>query len=118
MRFSGDRPGLTLVGVEDAALPVTVVATDVVAQERKPLALLDEFVLRFADAGLSTVDEIAQVLGLESRLVESTIADQAIAENISIGASTQVLALTRRGKQVVQDHEAIQPVQKQIFVTF
>jgi len=34
-RFGHQRPGLELTAIEDAALPVTVVGVDVLAQERK-----------------------------------------------------------------------------------
>ncbi|MGW1446741.1 hypothetical protein ACWCO3_00380 [Micromonospora sp. NPDC002411] len=117
-RFRNRRPGLELIAIEDAALPVTVVGTDVLAQERKALPLLDEFVLRFTDAGLSSVDAISAFLGLEPRLVESTVADQARSDNISRGTGIRPLILTPRGKRSVQELEAVQPVEKQLPVTF
>jgi hypothetical protein len=33
-RFANARPGLQLIAVEDAAIPVTVVRADVLAQEK------------------------------------------------------------------------------------
>ena len=40
-RFGDHRPGLQLISVVDAALPVTMLRVDVLAQERKPLPLLE-----------------------------------------------------------------------------
>jgi hypothetical protein len=38
-RFANARPGLQLIAVEDAAIPVTVVRADVLAQEKKELPI-------------------------------------------------------------------------------
>ncbi len=117
-RFCNSRPGLELVAIVDAALPVTVVGTDVLAQERKQLPLLDEFVLRLSDAGLSSVDDIAGILGLEPALVESTVADQVNSDNLSYASGRRTAALTLQGKRTVHDLESVQPVQKQFSVIF
>lgn len=117
-RFRDLRPGLALVAIEDAALPVTVVGTDVLAQERKPLPLLDEFVLRLVDAGLSSTSDVAGFLGLEPILVESALADQVTSDNLSYASSRRAVALTLQGKRTVQDLQAVQPVQKQLPVVF
>ncbi len=57
-RFGDDRPGLQLIGIEEAAIPVTIVQADVLAQERKPLPILEEFVVRLVAAGIGATDEI------------------------------------------------------------
>ena len=58
-RFGDHRPGLQLVSVVDAAVPVTMLRVDVLAQQRKPLPLLDEFILRFVQEGVREIDELA-----------------------------------------------------------
>lgn len=45
LRYQATRPGLELVTIIDAAIPVAMVTADVLAQDRKPLPLLEEFVL-------------------------------------------------------------------------
>src|SRR5258708_130064 len=117
-RFRDLRPGLQLMAIEDAALPVTVVGTDILAQERKPLPLLDEFVLRLSDAGLSSTDDIASFLGLEPGLVESSIADQVTSDNLSYVSRRRAVSLTVQGKRTVQQLVAVQPVQRQFQVVF
>jgi hypothetical protein len=117
-RFRNSRPGLELITIVDAALPVTVVRTDVLAQERKQLPLLDEFILRLSYVGLSSVDDIAGILGLEPVLVESTVADQVNSENLSYASDRRAVALTLQGKRTVHGLEAVQPVEKQFSVTF
>ena len=82
-RFGDHRPGLQLISVVDAAVPVTILRVDVLAQERKPLPLLDEFILRFVHAGVRDVDEIAALLGLQREQVVSTVADQISSNNLT-----------------------------------
>lgn len=74
-RYRFERPGLILIGVEDAAIPVTWIAVDVLGQERKRFAILEEFVLRSMKEGLDSETGIAQILGLKDPLIQSTVAD-------------------------------------------
>lgn len=117
-RFGHQRPGLDLTAVEDAALPVTVVGVDVLAQERKALPLLDEFVLRLADAGLTSTGEVASFLGLDLPVVESNVADQVLSNNFSRSGGRPAIALTLQGKRAVQELEAVQPKQCQLPIVF
>ena len=75
-RFGNHRPGLELLGLVEAALPVTTLRVDVLAQERKPLPLLDEFVLQFVREGVPTSMGLAAILGLEREQVLNAAADQ------------------------------------------
>lgn len=117
-RFADSRPGRTLLTVENAALPVTVVTTDVLAQERKPLPLLNEFALRFVQANVCSVGEIAAITGLDGGLVGSAIADEVSSGNLTYRAANQRIALTPQGQRVCQELEAVQPVQKQLRLPF
>lgn len=74
-RYRLERPGLILIGVEDAAIPVTWIAVDVLAQERKRFAILDEFVLRSIKEGLDSEVDIASILGLKDMIIQRTVAD-------------------------------------------
>lgn len=82
-RFGDHRPGLQLISVVDAALPVTMLRVDVLAQERKPLPLLEEFILRFVHAGVREIYEIAALLGLQRDQVVSTVAGQISSNNLT-----------------------------------
>ncbi|RDI25369.1 hypothetical protein [Lentzea flaviverrucosa] len=117
-RFGGDRPGLLLLGIEKAAVPVTVVAAEVLAQEIKQLPLLDEFVLRLLKTGVGAVPDIAAFLGLERELVEVAVADQYREGAVAFGAAPGDLLLTARGEQLAREHESVRPVQKTFKVVF
>lgn len=116
-RFGDHRPGLQLISVVDAALPVTMLRVDVLAQERKPLPLLEEFILRFVHAGVGDIDEIAALLGLQRDQVVSTVADQISSNNLTKNWSGQ-LGLTALGLEAARDAAAVQPVLTQLNVPF
>ncbi|MBN0973337.1 MULTISPECIES: hypothetical protein [unclassified Gordonia (in: high G+C Gram-positive bacteria)] len=116
-RFGDQRPGLQLISVVDAALPVTMLRVDVLAQERKPLPLLEEFVLRFVHAGVGDIDEIAALLGLQRDQVVSTVADQISSNNLTKDR-TGKLVLTALGLEAAREAAAVQPVLTQLNVPF
>lgn len=116
-RFGDHRPGLQLISVVDSALPVTMLRVDVLAQERKPLPLLEEFILRFVHAGVREIDEIAALLGLQRDQVVSTVADQISSNNLTRASNAQ-LGLTALGLEAARNLAAVQPVLTQLNVPF
>lgn len=116
-RFGDHRPGLQLISVVDAALPVTMLRVDVLAQERKPLPLLEEFVLRFVHAGVHEIDEIAALLGLRRDQVVTTVVAQISSNNLTRARNGQ-LALTTLGREAARNLAAVQPVLTQLNVPF
>jgi hypothetical protein len=117
-RFSGERPGLDLLGIEKAAVPVTIVATDVLAQEVKPLPLLDEFVLRLLKANVGKAADIAAFLGLDQKLVDAAVADHYREGALAFGPGLGQLTLTARGRQLADDLESVRPIQRNFKVVF
>lgn len=117
-RFGSIRPGLALVAVEKAALPVTLVKTDVLAQERKAIPLLSEFVLRITAGGLNEPAQIAELCGLDPSLVDQAIAEQADLGNLTYSATARKLALTTYGRTAVLELESVQPVETEIELPF
>jgi hypothetical protein len=116
-RFGDRRPGLQLIGIVEAAIPVTMIRADVLAQERKPLSLLEEFILRFVHAGVKDLDELAGLLGLQRDQVVSGAAEQIGANNLTRSAGGG-LGLTSLGIDAARDLAAVQPVLSQLRVPF
>lgn len=117
-RYANLRPGLSLVAVEEAAIPATLVYADVLAQERKGLPLLNEFVLRFCGAGMRTASVIAEVCGLELDLVENAVSECISSGDITYSPGTAHIALTPQGLRTQEVLEAVQPVDKRIPLVF
>lgn len=111
-RYEHERPGLSLIRIEDAAVPVTVVSADVLAQERKSFPLLDEFVLRMVAAGVAEDDKVAAVLGLSEGLVAEAIADQFSSDTLErdLRASGKAVRLTAKGRRSVETLASVMPV--------
>nr|BFD89238.1 hypothetical protein KitaXyl93_05980 [Kitasatospora sp. Xyl93] len=120
IRFHNDRQGLELVAIVDAGIPVALVTADILAQDRKPLPLLQEFVLHLVGENVETEEAIAGILGLPQRMVTNTIARQFsddlltyTSPRLRSGAESAAhrLRLTARGQQTAHDMAAITPVQ-------
>ncbi|MDQ0825587.1 hypothetical protein QFZ60_001760 [Arthrobacter sp. B2I5] len=117
-RFGDARPGLQLVAVEDAAIPVTVLRADVLAQEKKDLPITEAFTLRFVDLGVDTPAEIAAYLGLDPVHVLEASAAQLSENHLRRRDNGGRLALTPIGTEVVRNLAATQPVLKQLPITY
>lgn len=115
-RFGDARPGLQLIAVEDAAVPVTVLRADVLAQERFELPVTEAFTLRFVELGVDTPEDIAAYLGLEPMHVLEASAAQLSASHLRRRAER--LELTPLGVEVTRNLAATQPVLKQLPVAF
>jgi phosphatidylserine/phosphatidylglycerophosphate/cardiolipin synthase-like enzyme len=117
-RFGNARPGLQLIAVEDAAIPVTVVRADVLVQEKKELPITEEFTLRFVGLGVDIPEEIAAYLGLDQAHVLDASAAQLIENHLRRKNTGGRLALTPLGAEVVRNLAATQPVLRQLPIAF
>jgi hypothetical protein len=116
-RFHNARPGLELVTIIDAALPVALIAAEVLAQDEKNLPLLEEFVLRLVDRKVTSGGGISGVLGLPSRMVDQTIAELFRSDDLRWGSSgseddygARGLRLTDKGRVTAQKATSVAPV--------
>jgi hypothetical protein len=107
-----------MIGIEEAAIPVTIVQADVLAQERKPLPILEEFVVRLVGSGVGATDEIGRVLGLSDDLVLEAAAIQVSANNLRRRDASDQLMLTPQGLEVARDLAATQPVLRRLPIPF
>ncbi|GAB2766454.1 hypothetical protein [Streptomyces bullii] len=117
VRFRNARPGLELVTIVDAALPVALLTAEVLAQDSKDLPLMEEFVLRLVDQGVNSQRGISGMLGLPERMVDQTVADLFHSDSLKWAPSAQgadsgsrALRLTDRGRVTVQKAAAVAPV--------
>ncbi|NKS84117.1 hypothetical protein GS530_24420 [Rhodococcus hoagii] len=105
-RFSDLHPGYELVHAVEAAVPVSWLRLEVLAQESKPLPVVDEFVLRLSNRGVDKIADIAAVLGLDDATVQSAVAQQLSAETVDYRPDRHgghVVVLTSAGKRAVTD---------------
>lgn len=112
-RYERSRPGLELIGIEDAALPFSWVNLDVLAQERKSFPLLEEFTLRAIEAGLFSESDVGLLLGLEDDLVSATVVDLMRRDHVSRRAAPDGkwrIALTPTGMSAARELSSVTPI--------
>ncbi|MEU0568583.1 hypothetical protein ABZ297_24835 [Nonomuraea sp. NPDC005983] len=111
-RYSDQHPGYRLAYAGEAAVPVSLLTLDVLAQQRKRLPLVDEFVLRLADYGIHKISNMAAVLGIDAPTVSDAVVHQLSAETIeyrpdSLGGHK--VLLTYGGQRAVEELSTITP---------
>lgn len=121
-RYAHARPGRTLLYWEDVALPLFRVTVDAVVQQRKPIRPIEEFVLRAVEAGVDTIDELADFLGLERPLIEEAVRSQWHADNLDYGPTpddpTARLRLSNAGVRVLRELRLLTPERMELTVDF
>ncbi|MGW2276405.1 phospholipase D-like domain-containing protein [Streptomyces sp. NPDC001770] len=117
LRFHNTRPGLELIQIADAALPVARITAEVLAQDSKDLPLMEEFVLRLVEHNVSSARGIAGLLGLPENMVERTIAVLFGSDDLKWARPTAAdadrapgLRLTDKGHLTAQKAAAVAPV--------
>lgn len=115
-RYSELHSGFQLVAAAEAAIPVSWLTLDLVALERKPLPVVEEFVLRLCQQGVDTIPDIAAVLGVDEDVVHAAVAGQLSAETLDyrLGRqpdrrSVRTISLTAAGVTAVTELETTTP---------
>lgn len=107
-KHANDFPGYRLVDFYDAAFPVYAIQLQVLMQVKRPLPVLEEFILKSVDAGMTTVKNIAGVLGLDHATVEAGL-DQLQRRNyvyfkVSKDAGTAIpVLITEKGRAALKE---------------
>jgi hypothetical protein len=115
-RYSDLHPGYDLVAAIDAAVPYSWLNLDLLVHESKRLPVVDEFVLRLCQQGVTTISGVAAVLGLDDEVVRSSVAGQLSQENIDYRpihrpgqAPDRAIALTPDGVRAVTTLQTAAP---------
>jgi hypothetical protein len=117
LRYHNTRPGLELIQIVDAALPVARITAEVLAQDSKDLPLMEEFVLRLVDRKVTSARGIAGLLGLPENMVDRTVAVLFGSDDLRWArprpadtAGSPGLRLTDKGHLTAQKAAAVAPV--------
>jgi hypothetical protein len=115
-RYSELHSGFQLVTAVEAAIPVSWLTLDVVALERKPLPVVEEFVLRLCQQSVDTIPDIAAVLGVDDEVVQTAVAGQLSAETLDYRLVRQperrgvhTIRLTAAGAKAVAESQTTTP---------
>ncbi|MFE0025101.1 hypothetical protein [Amycolatopsis sp. NPDC059021] len=115
-RYSELHPGYHLVTAVEAAIPFSWLTLEVLAQQRKPLPVVDEFVLRFCQQGVDTITGVAGVLGIDEDAVRAAVAQRLSEEHLDYRPDPRPerhgarrISLTRVGTVAVTDLQTTTP---------
>lgn len=117
-QFASKRPGLRLIAVEPAALPVTLLNVTVLAQERKQLPLLEEFILRCSASGVIRLEAIAELLGIELPMAEECAVGLVARSLAQYHPKRRAVTLTATGQIAARDLAEIVPSERTFKVPF
>ena len=119
-RFADLKPGFRLLAVEEAALPVYSVNASVLLQQRKPIAPINEYVLRCIHQGIKGPKQISDFLGLERDIVNNSITrlwQSDLVEVVNANGNLNV-SLTSEGETSLDELAELVPVARDIWFTF
>ena len=104
-KFATCRPGFRLLRCEDAALPFTLVSATALLQVRRSMPPIEEFVLRSIEHGLTSQDEIAELLGLDEEITAKTLTRMWQTDLIDTQSSYggRALTLTSQGREAIEE---------------
>lgn len=111
-KFEFARPGFTLMGYEEVAIPVYRLRLRALVLERKPIPTIQEFVLKSLRAGITTAPDVAAFMGLPDAVVKQTFSDLVLAENVHLsGGDGRVHSwmLTAKGRDALAAAETSSP---------
>jgi len=100
-RFGQARPSYELVSYGEVGLPYYKIAITAHVLEHKPITPFAEFALRAVAAGIDAPSGIGEVLGLETSVVDATLAGLVETDDLAlrVGESGQeAVALTPKGQ--------------------
>lgn len=108
-KFARQRPGYELVSYRDVALPLFRCELSAMVTELKPIAPVQEFVLRAISTGLTRHQEIAGLLGLDDDIARAAIVQLMHDDNVVLheggGPSPEghALTLTAKGRKTARE---------------
>ena len=119
-RYADFKPGFRLLAVEQAAIPVFAVTASVLLQQRKPIAPINEYVLRSIQQGIEDPKLISEFLGLEPESLNNAITklwQSDLIEVSNINGNVD-LRLTSEGNNSLNELSELVPVAQDIWFTF
>lgn len=98
--------GYIFVKRDEIYVPIIKTVLSITKRSFYSLPLLDEIVLRLINEGVQEIDELVNILGIERKLLEVTLADLSVKDIIY--CTTNRCSLLAKGKQALQELRTIQ----------
>jgi hypothetical protein len=108
-KYGNVHSHLDLVAIENLAIPVTKIEIEVLGQQIDEILPTTEFILRFTDIGINTVESLSEALGFDKLLVENLIALEESTGNVTFTASSSEIKITPQGRETLRTKMAASP---------
>ena len=111
-RRHGSRPGYHLIDYLEVALPVFVIPIEAIVIARKPLGLVDEFLLRSIKENINTLETLSGFLGLDEIFVKKRLGELITDDLIGyapVQGGPAVAEVTTKGLEAVKNVMLVQP---------
>lgn len=108
-RFASVHNHLKLVSIDNLAIPVTKIEIEVLGQQIDDILPTTEFILRFIELGIDSVESLSQALGFEILLVENLVVLEEASGNIEFNPQTSSLRMTAQGRETLTTKLASSP---------
>lgn len=111
-RRHGFRPGYQLIDYLEVALPVFVIPIEAIVIARKPLGLVDEFLLRSIKENINTLETLSGFLGLDEIFVKKRLGELITDDLIGyapVQGGPAAAELTTKGLEAIKNVMLVQP---------
>lgn len=108
-RFSNVHNHLELVAIENIAIPLTKIEVEVIGLQVDDILPTTEFILRFVDLGIDTVELLSEALGFDTLLVENLLVSEEKSGNLRLFPQTNSVKLTMQGRETLTTKLATAP---------
>ena len=102
-------PNFSLVKYYEAALPQYHMEAVLTMLKKKPLSVLQEFVLKFIEAGITDIVEIRTFLGINASAINSAVATLQNDGMVSVDVFNSHIRMTEKGEEALKVAATIVP---------
>jgi len=100
-RYASVHQHLELVAIENIAIPVTKLDIDVLGQQIDNILPTTEYLLRFIDLGINTIEGLSEALGFSESLIMDLLALEETAGNIRFSGTPIEISIRPQGRETL-----------------
>lgn len=108
-KYSKQLPNSTLIKYYEAAIPLYKANLVLRMEKEKEITLIQEYILKFLNEGVSSIDEICEFLGVNYSVISNAVAILQSQELITIDIFNSIIKFTEKGKDALKKAKTIVP---------
>lgn len=108
-KHANSLPGFQLVKYYEAAVPIHKAELNMTIQKKKPLGIVEEFILKLVSEGVKEIGKLADFLGLKRKALNNYIAIMSTGELVATDINKSRIRLTDKGRIALSSMNLIVP---------